>query len=97
MANKNQYGLGKGLGALLGGEDLSELRKPVGYINKEVVSKEGKPQDTSDVLRIPVDMIEPNPYQPRMNFDSEALKELAESIKTFGLIQPITVRRKGVG
>ena len=97
MANKNQYGLGKGLGALLGGEDLSELRKPVGYINKEVVSKEGKPQDTSDVLRIPVDMIEPNPYQPRMNFDSEALKELAESIKTFGLIQPITVRRKGEG
>ena len=44
MANKSQYGLGKGLGALLGGEDLSELRKPVGYINKEVVSKEGKPQ-----------------------------------------------------
>ena len=97
MANKSQYGLGKGLGALLGGEDLSELRKPVGYINKEVVAKEGKPQDTSDVLRIPVDMIEPNPYQPRMNFDSEALRELADSIRTFGLIQPITVRRKGDG
>jgi len=94
---KSQYGLGKGLGALLGGEDLSQLRQPVGYINKEVVSKEGKPQDTSDVLRIPVDMIEPNPYQPRMNFDNEALQELAESIRTFGLIQPITVRRKGEG
>lgn len=92
---KNQYGLGKGLGALLGGEDLSELRKPVGYINKEVVSTEGKPQDTSDVLRIPVDLIEPNPYQPRMTFASEAMQELAESIRTFGLIQPITVRRKG--
>lgn len=92
---KNQYGLGKGLGALLGGEDLSELRKPVGYINKEVVSAEGKPQDTSDVLRIPVGLIEPNPYQPRMNFDSEALNELADSIRCFGLIQPITVRRKG--
>ena len=94
---KTQYGLGKGLGALLGGEDLSQLRKPVGYINKEVVSKEGTPQNTSDVLRIPVDMIEPNPYQPRMNFDNEALQELAESIRTFGLIQPITVRRKGDG
>ena len=92
---KNQYGLGKGLGALLGGEDLSELRKPVGYINKEVVSTEGKPQDTSDVLRIPVDLIEPNPYQPRMTFASEAMQELADSIRTFGLIQPITVRRKG--
>ncbi len=92
---KNQYGLGKGLGALLGGEDLSELRKPVGYINKEVVSAEGKPQDTSDILRIPVDLIEPNPYQPRMSFATEAMQELAESIRTFGLIQPITVRRKG--
>ena len=92
---KNQYGLGKGLGALLGGEDLSELRKPVGYINKEVVSTEGKPQDTSDVLRIPIDLIEPNPYQPRMTFASEAMQELADSIRTFGLIQPITVRRKG--
>ncbi|MBR4735709.1 MAG: ParB/RepB/Spo0J family partition protein [Bacteroidales bacterium] len=95
MAAKNQYGLGKGLGALLGGEDLSELRKPVGYINKEVVSQEGKPQDTSDVLRIPVDLIEPNPYQPRMSFATEAMQELADSIRTFGLIQPITVRRKG--
>ena len=94
MATKNQYGLGKGLGALLGGEDLSELRKPVGYINKEVVSAGDKPKDTSDVLRIPVDMIEPNPYQPRMSFDDEAMRELAGSIKTFGLIQPITVRRK---
>ena len=92
---KNQYGLGKGLGALLGGDDLSELRKPVGYINKEVVSAEGKPQDTSDVLRIPVGLIEPNPYQPRMSFASEAMQELSDSIRTFGLIQPITVRRKG--
>ena len=92
---KTQHGLGKGLGALLGGEDLSELRKPVGYINKEVVSTEGTPQDTSDILRIPVELIEPNPYQPRMSFDNEAMQELAESIRTFGLIQPITVRRKG--
>ena len=94
---KNQFGLGKGLGALLGGDDLSELRKPVGYINKEVVSADAKPQDTSDVLRIPVDLIEPNPYQPRVNFATEAMQELADSIRTFGLIQPITVRRKGDG
>jgi len=92
---KIQHGLGKGLSALLGEntEDLNRLRKPVGYINKEVVSDE-RPQDTSDVLRIPVDKIEPNPFQPRMSFDGEALQELAGSIRTFGLIQPITVRRK---
>ena len=95
MAKQQPRGLGKGLGALLGGEDLTELRKPVGYINKEVVTKAETPKDTSDVLRIPVDMIEPNPYQPRMSFDNEALQELASSIRTLGLIQPITVRRKG--
>ena len=95
MTKQQPRGLGKGLGALLGGEDLSELRKPVGYINKAVVTAQEKPKDTSDVLRIPVDLIEPNPYQPRMSFDSEAMKELADSIRTFGLIQPITVRRRG--
>jgi len=94
MSKQQARGLGKGLGALLGGEDLSELRKPVGYINKAVVTAEEKPQDTSDVLRIPIDLIEPNPYQPRMSFDTEALQELSQSIRTFGLIQPITVRKK---
>ena len=89
---KPQRGLGKGLSALLGDTnvDIEKLRKPVGYINKEVVGAK-EPQDTADILRIPV---EPNPFQPRMSFDKEALEELAESIRTFGLIQPITVRKK---
>lgn len=95
---KQQRGLGKGLGALLGGNpDLSQIRKPVGYVNKQVVSHAQEPQDTADILRIPTDMIEPNPYQPRMSFDQEALEELADSIRTLGLIQPITVRRKDDG
>jgi ParB family chromosome partitioning protein len=95
--SKQQRGLGKGLGALLGGDaDLSQIRKPVGYVNKEVVRND-QPQDTSDILRIPVDLIEPNPFQPRMSFDQEALEELADSIRTLGLIQPITVRRKTDG
>ena len=94
---KLQRGLGKGIGALLGGDtDFAPLRQPVGYVNKEVVGQR-ESQDTADILRIPVDMIEPNPYQPRMSFDQEALNELADSIKTLGLIQPITVRRKSEG
>ena len=93
MANKIQHGLGKGLGALLGGEEIGELRKPVAYINKEVAGN--RPQTTADVLRIPVSMIEPNPFQPRTAFDNEALKELSDSIRTLGLIQPITVRKSG--
>lgn len=97
--SRQQRGLGKGLGALLGGDaDLSQIRKPVGYVNKEVVSVEQPRQGgTADIMRIPVDMIEPNPFQPRMNFDQEALEELADSIRTLGLIQPITVRRKADG
>ena len=97
--SKQQRGLGKGLGALLGGDaDLSQIRKPVGYVNKEVVGTDSTPQQsTADILRIPMDMIEPNPFQPRMTFGQEALEELAESIRTLGLIQPITVRRKADG
>ena len=91
--SKPTRGLGKGLGALLGDTaGLEQLRRPVGYVNKEVVGTKN-PQDTADVLRIPVDMIEPNPYQPRLSFDQEALQELSASIKTLGLIQPITVRK----
>ena len=94
--SKQQRGLGKGLGALLGGDaDLTNIRKPVGYVNKQVVTEtQVQTQDTADILRIPVDLIEPNPYQPRMSFDQEALEELADSIRTLGLIQPITVRKK---
>ena len=93
---KQTHGLGKGLEALLGGgaTDPSQFRKPVGYINKDVVTR-GKPLSSNgDIVRIPVDMVEPNPYQPRMSFDNEALNKLADSIRTLGLIQPITVRRK---
>ena len=92
--NKPVHGLGKGLGALLGEVDsVQSLRKPIGYVNKEIAGTK-EPQDTSDILRIPIDMIEPNPFQPRLSFDKEALEELAESIRTFGLIQPVTVRRQ---
>jgi ParB family chromosome partitioning protein len=96
--SKQQRGLGKGLGALLGNDaDLSQIRKPVGYVNKEVVTAEQPKQSSADILRIPVDMIEPNPFQPRMSFGQEALEELAESVRSLGLIQPITVRKKADG
>lgn len=88
---KQKHGLGRGLSALLG-EEADQFRKPVGYVNKDVVGT--KPNvSTSDVLRIPIDMVEANPFQPRTSFDAEAMEELAASIKTLGLIQPITVRK----
>lgn len=92
---KDQRGLGKGIGALFG--DISSadaLRKPVGYVNKDIAGQPtAQPSAGSDVFRVPVDLVEPNPFQPRLSFDKEALEELADSIRTLGLIQPITVRR----
>ena len=83
MTTKPQRGLGKGLSALLGdGADIDSFRKPVGYVNKEIVSSDTDASAAADVLRIPVGLIEPNPFQPRISFDPEALEELADSIRT---------------
>ncbi|MGI5883462.1 MAG: nucleoid occlusion protein [Candidatus Spyradocola sp.] len=48
-----------------------------------------------EVARIPIDAIRPNPYQPRRVFAQEALEELCASIKQYGLLQPISVRKTG--
>lgn len=49
--------------------------------------------DESDIKEIPVTDIRPNPYQPRKTFNEEALKELSESIKNYGVFQPIIVKK----
>ncbi|QQY80906.1 nucleoid occlusion protein [Keratinibaculum paraultunense] len=46
-----------------------------------------------EIKYIPIESIRPNPYQPRKDFNKKALEELSQSIKTFGLIQPISVRK----
>ena len=98
MSNKEPRGLGRGLGAILGDSaGLDQLRKPVGYVNKEIVTNRTRTEGSADVVRIPVGMIEPNPFQPRMSFDTEALEELTASIRSLGLIQPITVRKTDEG
>lgn len=51
-------------------------------------------QKTKSIMYIPVHAIRPNPYQPRRHFDQKALEELAVSIKSFGVLQPICVRRQ---
>jgi ParB family chromosome partitioning protein len=51
--------------------------------------------DSKRVENIPVHMIKPNPYQPRRSFSPQGLEELAQSIRQYGVIQPITVRRSG--
>ena len=78
MAKKS--GLGRGLGALLDDSKGGE----------SLVIDRKKP---TGVGNISVKYIEVNPFQPRVNFDQEALDELVESIKVHGIIQPITVRQ----
>lgn len=75
---KNDKPLGRGLGALLGGGDI-----PTGNGAHYVVGN-------NSFIRL--ESIEVNPYQPRTQFNEEELQELARSIKTYGLIQPVTVR-----
>lgn len=81
MAKKNA--LGRGLSALL--EDAAGQVKP----------REGAATTMQDELRL--SDIRPNPHQPRTEFDEEALQELAASIKSIGVVQPITVRETGEG
>ena len=74
-------GLGKGLGAIFG-ENTSLA-----------VEKAQEPASAAQELLIK--NIAANPYQPRCNFDEEKLQELAASIKEFGVVQPVVVRKKG--
>ena len=79
-------GLGKGLDALIPGRDS---RKP----SREGVDNGGGNSSNGLGLRnIDVEQIVPNPNQPRVHFDEDALKELADSIRVIGVLQPILVR-----
>ena len=91
-------GLGKGLSAILGNiQSADDLRSPVAYSSKPAAGENTAAGATADVVRIPVNLIEPNPFQPRLSFDMEELEGLAASIRTLGLIAPITVRRRADG
>jgi ParB family transcriptional regulator, chromosome partitioning protein len=84
--------LGRGLDALIH-SSKSNQEEPPDY--SKVQHDDGS---QSDILaKIPVTSIVPNPFQPRLNFDPQALEELKKSILSNGLIQPITVRRKPSG
>ena len=77
--------LGRGLSSIL--EDP----------NSDINSIKDKNADKliGNIIDLPVDQIQVNPFQPRSNFEEESIQELAESIHELGIIQPITVRKKG--
>ena len=89
--SKIKPGLGRGLDALINPQSRQDLEKPIAVPTNNISKDDGK---TFDVLvKIPVNNIVPNPYQPRTEFEPHALDELKKSILQNGLIQPITVRR----
>lgn len=63
------------------------------FLSNEPPTEENVKALTGTVAMIPIGQIEVNPFQPRKEFDQDALNELSESLKIHGLIQPITVRR----
>lgn len=87
---ENRKGLGRGLDSLLGIFDKKDE-----VVDKKPIVSDKKPQNEDknklDAVEIEIGLIDNNTEQPRKNFDPTALKELAESIKTYGVIQPILV------
>lgn len=80
-------GLGKGLDSLIPSNVMEQPAKPVA-----VSTENGKQED--GIMTVKITMVEPNREQPRKTFDEDSLQELADSIKQFGLLQPILVQDK---
>jgi ParB family chromosome partitioning protein len=87
---QNKEALGKGIRSLLQGID-SDLKTGTGALKSTVV------ENVTGINRVPVEQVEPNPKQPRRDFDEQSLKELADSIKLHDIIQPITVSKLASG
>ena len=88
-ADKTPRRLGRGLDALLGEKTTQRPRSnPIAQTENEPAVTENR----SAFRDIPINEIKPNHYQPRKEFSQEELKELADSIRTGGLLQPIAVR-----
>lgn len=84
--NDKKRGLGKGMSSLLDGFDYDVQVENV--INKTVASKNN---ERLNAIYVPISSVHPNPHQPRKAFDEGALEELASSIKSQGILQPLLV------
>ncbi len=87
--------LGKGLKALISEDNIHHTQNKHGESTYQYIDKHnGKP---GIIGKVPIDKIQPNPFQPRREFEAHALEELKQSIVENGIIQPITVRAHGSG
>jgi len=85
--------LGRGLGALLGGTPIAKPAAPVSVLTAPQ-DKILAPDTNERVQRVPLDRIRPSSLQPRKDFSPEGLRELADSIKEQGIVQPLIVRER---
>ncbi|HEX2868033.1 MAG TPA: ParB/RepB/Spo0J family partition protein [Ignavibacteriales bacterium] len=92
-SNKFRPGLGRGLDALISPNLQNNANNDLTVPASQIKPDDGQAVDV--LAKIPLSAISPNPYQPRIEFQPEALEELKKSILANGLIQPVTVRRTG--
>ncbi|WP_295071338.1 ParB/RepB/Spo0J family partition protein [uncultured Fibrobacter sp.] len=85
--------LGRGLSAIFKAHDV--LGNSVDNAINNTGATENVNPDNQKIVEINIDLIDPNPFQPRKFFDDDELVELAETIEKHGLIQPIAVRKVG--
>ena len=85
--------LGRGLGALLSGSPATTTTAPAAA--PAATAPAPLPDSRERVQRVPLDRIRPSAMQPRKNFSDDALKELADSIREQGIVQPLIVRERG--
>ena len=85
--------LGRGLSAIFKAHDV--LGNSVDNAINNTGANENVKSDNQKIVEINIDLIDPNPFQPRKFFDDDELVELAETIEKHGLIQPIAVRKVG--
>jgi len=83
-------GLGKGLDSLI----PSKAVKTETAAKKEVSKEKDERKSESGEILVKINEVEPNREQPRKEFDEDALMELADSIKQFGILQPLLVQKK---
>lgn len=88
---KKSFALGRGLAAIMKDHDINFKGEQANTINNPAETAE----KFEKIVEISIDLIDPNPFQPRKAFDDEELSELADSIKQQGLIQPIALRKVG--
>lgn len=94
MATPRKKGLGKGLDSLIPSNKMNAATpKKVEQVSVQKVA-EKEPVSENGALMVKINKVEPNREQPRKNFEEDALLELADSIKQFGILQPLLVRKQ---